>query len=76
MNRQKVAEALYDLLERVGVRFERDQAAELGAGLGTIITACIAAARQEMPDRCGVCTCLLPIQACGHSCCTQAGGTS
>lgn len=75
MNHVKVAEALYDLLERVGIHFEASQAAPLAAGLGRIITACIAAAHQESPDRCSVCACLLPIPSCGHSCCTPPGGT-
>ena len=75
MNRLKVAEALYELLENTGVRFDASQAAALGTGLGRIITACIAAAHQESPDRCSVCACLLPIHACGHSCCTPPGGT-
>lgn len=69
MNQQKVAEALYEALENAGVRYDRAQAAALGNNLGRIISACIAAVHHQTPDRCSVCACLLPVQACGHSCC-------
>jgi hypothetical protein len=69
VNREKVGEALYDLFERVGIEFDRDQAKPLAAGLGQIITACIAAAHEESPTRCSVCACLLPVPPCGHACC-------
>ena len=75
MNREKVANTLYDLFERVGIEFNRDQANPLAAGLGQIISACIAAAHEESPNRCSVCSCLLPVPSCGHSCCTTPGGT-
>lgn len=76
MNTTAVAESLYELLERVGVDFTADQAADLAKGLGELVAEMVAASRPASGSRaglCPVCGCSMLVTACGHSCCCLGG---